>query len=110
MGAYGVMAYAVVQRTPEIGMRMALGAQPSDILALILKQAAALTITGVSSGLFVAFLLTRALSSQLYNVGAFDPAVYGTVVVTLSAVALAASAIPAVRAARVDPLISLRYE
>jgi putative ABC transport system permease protein len=110
MGTYGVMSYAVVQRTPEIGMRMALGAQTADILGLILKETAALTFAGISSGLFVAFLLSRAISSQLYNVGTFDPMVYGAVVATLSAAALVASLIPALRAARVDPLVSVRYE
>ena len=110
IGIYGVTAYAVAQRTREIGIRMALGAQLSDVLKLILSNGVKLTIIGVAIGLAGAFLLTRALTSLLSGVSATDPATFIFVSFLLVAVALLASYLPARRATKVDPLVALRYE
>jgi putative ABC transport system permease protein len=109
VGIYGVISYLVVQRTHEIGVRMALGAQRSDVLRLVVGHALKLVGIGTVIGLVLAFLSTRTLSALLYSVGAFDPATFIFVTIALGAVALLASYIPALRATRADPMIALSH-
>jgi len=109
VGIYGVISYLVVQRTHEIGVRMALGAQRNDVLRLIVGHAAKLVGIGTLIGLVLAFVSTRLLSAFLYHVGAFDVPTFLFVTMTLAAVALLASYIPARRAARADPVIALSH-
>ncbi|HSS16840.1 MAG TPA: ABC transporter permease [Candidatus Dormibacteraeota bacterium] len=110
VGIYGVISYLVVQRTHEIGVRMALGAQRSDVLRLIVGHAANLVGIGTLIGLVLAFLSTRLLSALLYNVGAFDVTTFLFVTIALATVALFASYIPAHRAARADPVVALGHD
>ncbi len=110
MGVYGVMAYSVSQRTQEMGIRRALGAQNPDILKLVLRQGALLTGIGAVIGLALAAAATRGLATFLYGVSAFDPLIFAGVTVTLASAALAASVIPARRATTVDPIVALRAE
>ncbi|HKY03324.1 MAG TPA: ABC transporter permease [Blastocatellia bacterium] len=110
VGLYGVMAYSVSQRTHEIGIRMALGAQKSHVFNLVVRQAVSVALVGVSAGLVAALLLTRLMSSLLFGVSATDPVVYGAISLLLVAVVLLASYIPARRAMKVDPMTALRYE
>ncbi len=110
IGIYGITSYAVSQRTREIGIRMALGAQLGDVLKLVLTHGVKLTIIGVSAGLLGAYLVTRAITSVLYGVSATDPLTFILVSLLLIAVALLACFVPARRATKVDPLIALRYE
>jgi putative ABC transport system permease protein len=110
IGIYGVMSYLVTERTREIGIRMALGARSRDVLGMILGDAMKLVIIGTALGIGLSLALTRVMSSVLYEVSAFDPTTFVSVPLILSAVALIASCVPARRAARVDPMIALRYE
>ncbi len=110
IGIYGVISYDVTQRTSEIGVRMALGAQSRDVMRLILRQGLVLTLGGLSAGLAGAILLTRFLTGLLFEVKPTDPLMYAVVAGLLAFVALAACLIPARRATKVDPLVALRYE
>jgi predicted permease len=109
-GVYGVIAYSVSRRTREIGLRMALGAKPSDVLRMLIGQSSKLVLCGVAAGLAGALGLTRFLSSQLFGVRATDPATFFSVTLALSCVALLACYVPARRAMRVDPVVALRDE
>jgi len=110
VGVYGVMSYAVNQRTQEVGIRLALGAERGAIVRLVLRQGAVLAALGMAVGVGLAALTTRTLSFFLFGVSAFDPTVFGGVTVALFGAALLAGYIPARRAARVDPLIALRHD
>jgi putative ABC transport system permease protein len=110
VGIYGVMAYAVAQRTQEIGLRMALGAQPRDVVKLVIGQGMKLVAFGVALGLLAALGLTRWLKTLLFSVEVTDPLTYAVIAVLLAAVALVACYLPARRAMKVDPLIALRHE
>ncbi len=110
IGIYGVIAYSVAQRTQEVGIRRALGAQQSDILRLVVAQGFALSLGGVALGIAGAFALTRVMKNLLFHVSATDPATFAGIAVLFLLVALAASYIPARRAARIDPMAALRAE
>ena len=110
VGIYGVMTYAVSQRTREIGVRMAVGADPSEVLRMVVGQGMAMALAGAAAGLAGALLLTRLMSSLLYGVTPSDPATYAATTAALLLVALAASYVPARRAARIDPIRALRAE
>jgi putative ABC transport system permease protein len=108
IGIYGVMSFAVAQRTQEVGIRMALGAGRERVLRLFVREGALLAVSGVLIGVPAALALTRVLSAMLFEVGSTDPWTYATMVVVLAAAVMAASWIPARRAAGVDPVVALR--
>jgi putative ABC transport system permease protein len=110
VGIYGVIAYSVAQRTHEIGVRMALGAQRRDVLGLVLGQGTRLTVIGVALGIIAGLALTHLMGSLLYGISAHDPLTFAAVSLLLIAVAFLASYIPALNATRVNPTVALRYE
>jgi ABC-type antimicrobial peptide transport system permease subunit len=110
VGVYGVISYSTARRTHEIGIRMALGAEPHDVLRLILRQGMSLVAAGLLPGLIAAWALTHAMSRLFVGVSATDPLTYASVTLLLATVALWACYVPARRAMRLDPMAALRYE
>ena len=110
IGTYGVLAYDVAARTHEIGLRMALGAMRVDVMAVVLRRAARVAVTGVVLGVAGALALTRVLSKSLFEVKPNDPLTFASVAALVVAVSLLAALVPARRATRVDPLVALRHE
>jgi putative ABC transport system permease protein len=109
-GIFGVLSYLVTQRTREIGLRMALGAQPEDVLRVVVGHGLRLVLFGLCIGVAAAFVVTRWMSSVLFDVKPTDPLTFAAVAALLTVVAFLASYVPARRAMRVDPMVALRYE
>jgi len=110
VGIYGIIAFTVAQRTNEIGIRVAMGAQRGDVLRLVLGQGGRLIFLGVALGVVAGLLITRLMSGLLFGISATDPSTFAGVALLLAAVALLACYMPARRAMHVDPLVALRYE
>src|ERR1035437_8070519 len=110
VGLYSILSYTVARSTREIGIRMALGASSGDTLRLVVREGAALTAIGAAAGLTLSFLLGKVLAGMLYRVSGSDPVVFLAAPAVLSAVSLLACYVPARRAARIDPMVALRYE
>jgi putative ABC transport system permease protein len=110
LGIYGVIAYSVSQRSMEMGLRMALGASALELIGLVVRGSLRFVLPGIAAGLLLSVALARLLAGQLFGVSSFDPLVYGAVALVLATTALAASLLPARRAARVDPILALRTE
>jgi len=110
VGIYGVIAYGVSQRTHEIGLRMALGAQARDVMKMVVRQGMTLAMIGVAAGLIASYALTRLMKTLLFGVSATDPLTFIVIALSLGLIALLACWIPARRAAKVDPMIALRCE
>jgi ABC-type antimicrobial peptide transport system permease subunit len=110
VGIYGVLAYLVGQRIQEIGIRVALGARPKDILLLIFEHGGKMVVTGVAIGIGLALVLTRLMTSMLYGIAANDPLTFAGVIVLIGLVAAAACALPARQAIRIDPILALRRQ
>ena len=110
IGIYGVLTHATSQRTHEMGIRLALGAQPKELLRMVIRQGMFLVLIGLGLGMVLAFALTRLIASQLYQVSPTDPASFALATVLLAVVALTACFFPALRATRVDPIRTLREE
>jgi putative ABC transport system permease protein len=110
LGLFGVLAHSVSRRTQELGIRMALGALPRDLLLMVLSEGARLTVVGIVAGLLGAMLLTRAMTSLLFGVSTMDPAVYLSISLVLLGVVMIACYLPARRAMGLDPIVALRHE
>src|SRR6185437_13102860 len=110
IGIYGVVHYAVAERTRELGVRMALGASPAEVVALVLRQGMLMPAIGIAAGIAAAAGATRVMSHLLFGIGATDAITFVGVLATLGAVALVACLVPARRAARIDPMVALRHE
>ena len=110
IGLYGVISYLVGQRTQELGIRMALGAQRSDVLRLVLANGIKMVLLGVTAGLLASLGLTRLLTKMVYGISTNDPATFAVMAVLLVIASLCACLIPARRATKIDPLVALRYE
>ncbi|HYP28524.1 MAG TPA: ABC transporter permease [Blastocatellia bacterium] len=110
VGLYGVISYAVSQRTHEIGVRMAMGARPRDVFSMVLREGVKLSLVGIGAGGVISALVTRVIESELYGVSALDPVIYGGIASLLVCVSVIASYVPARKATRVDPMVALRYE
>lgn len=110
IGIYGALSYQVRRRNHEIGLRMALGANPRDVLKLVVGEGMAVALTGIIIGLIGSFVLTRLMAQLLYGVAAADPLTFALTALLIAAVTLLACIIPARRAMRVDPMVALRYE
>jgi putative ABC transport system permease protein len=110
VGIYGVLAYRVRQRRPELGMRLTFGAVPGDIFLLVVRQGTALVGVGLGIGLLAALAMSRTIQSLMVGINTTDPLTYAGIIILFALVALAACALPAWRATRVDPAVSLRYE